>query len=58
MNGHNNIFVDVSESMSTLMLAVLIRKKAGYPEIFGSDTGSGYPKIFNYPPTVVSTAHC
>ena len=24
---------------------IRIRKKAGYPEIFGSDTGSGYPKF-------------
>jgi len=25
----------------------------GYTELFGSDTGSGYPKISNYPPTLV-----
>jgi len=30
-------------------------KKARYPEISGSDTGSGsgYPKMSNYPPTLL-----
>jgi len=29
-------------------------KKTGYQKIFCSDTGFGYPKISNYPPTLVN----
>ena len=50
-----NALNEVSESPKQYLCIVRLAdpKEAGYPLIFGSDSGSGCPKISDYPTTLV-----